>query len=143
MTKAQFEIEIKKMVLQCIPVGGNGTFLRQLIFHGSTVIDWDVASGLIKALDPELKKKIQELEKDYGKFKDEMILAKRKLSMPRKIMSEVYANLDKYRKTDSVVACPTVLPRDDNWKVGDMGTDTTDARAQIFIVVEDKPSKNI
>ncbi len=56
MTKAQFEIEIKKMVLQCIPVGGNGTFLRQLIFHGSTVIDWDVASGLIKALDPELKK---------------------------------------------------------------------------------------
>jgi len=144
MNKAQFELEIKKMVSQCIPIGGNGTFIRQLIFHKETVINWDATAQLIKNLFPELKKIVQGLEYRQEKYELDLLVAKRRLILPRKTMSEVYANLDKYRKVSSEDKNQIYSEkRNDNWKVGDEGVDVTIPDANPFIVIDDKPSKNI
>ncbi len=142
MTKAQFEMEIKAIVSKAIPTNKNGTFLRFLIFHSTTVIDWGIAKELIKEHFPELKKKIQELEEVHDKFEVEMSERKRRLVMPRKTMSEVYANLDYFRKVVSVEdGIIHTAPRDDNWKAGEEGVDTSSHLNDSFLVIDDKLSK--
>lgn len=71
MTKLQFEMEIKKMVSNSLPNNQNGTFLKQLIFHQSTVVDWIQIAQLVKTHFPELRKRVEEMELDYEKSMQE------------------------------------------------------------------------